>query len=231
MNIDPNGYTVRVTQEGYGLINDGLTTTLGSSHPLGFNTATGNVTFDGSFDRSKYNTTQAGVIDRVSTVVTDTQINEVRVVNCNDSLSELQGKSLVNFQFNGVTLTPQSGNGPIITYLARDPKIVGAVLNPSYNPKNLASQQYIPGLVNAPNYTRGVAAIHKIGGHTNLRITQPSLNQAQHDLNVENFETSFRQVYQTGTYTKKRQVGRANKRGLNVKIGDPIYLRGKAKKH
>lgn len=231
LNIDPNGDTVRTTQEGYGFINNGLTATLGSSHPFGFDAASGNVTFDASFDRSQYNATQLDVIDRMSTVVTSTRINEARVVNYNDAISELGGQSLANFQFNGVTLTPKSGNGSIITYLARDPKVGGSVPNPNYNPQNLASQQYIPGLVNAPNHTRGVAAIHEIGGHANLRITQPSLNQAQHDLNVENFETSFRQVYQTGTYTKKRQVKRANKNGLNVKLGDSIYLRGKAKKH
>lgn len=226
LNIDPNGDTVRTTQEGYGFINDGLTATLGGSHPFGFEVATGNVTFDANFDRSQYNTAQLDVIDRMSVVVTSTQTNEVKVVNYDEAIPKLGGNSLKSYVFNGGT-TPDGK----FTWIARNPQVVGSVLNRNYDPQDLHSKQYIPGSVNAKNYTKGVAALHEIGGHVNLRFTQPALSKAQHDLNVEDFETSFRQIYQIGTYTKKRQVKRAMKNGLNAKIGDPRYLRGTAEKH
>ncbi|MBT3208487.1 MAG: hypothetical protein HN704_11080 [Bacteroidetes bacterium] len=104
-------------------------------------------------------------------------------------------------------------------------------MNTKYNPSDLMSKKFIPGWVDASLYTRGVSALHEIGGHVRLRFTKPKLSKADHNSIVEQFETSFRQFYRIGTYSKKRHVRKANRKGLNVKLGDPKYLEGSAQPH
>jgi hypothetical protein len=223
---DIAGDTAKASQEGYLLLQEGLTATLGADNPFGYNSDKGYITINENIDRSKYNDEQLRIIDQVGAVVTSTLVNELIVVNFEEPILELGNKSLADYEFNGATARDGSK-----TWIARNPQQVGEVPNPKYNPYNIYSEQYIAGWVNAGSYSRGLNTLHEIGGHAYLRFEKPNITQAEHNQIVENFETSIRQIYQIGVYETKKEVRKANKKGLNVKIGDPIYLKGAGQKH
>ncbi|MBP9189615.1 MAG: hypothetical protein KBF51_08745 [Chitinophagales bacterium] len=220
------GDTVKTSQEGNKILQEGLTASLGANNPFGYNEEKGKVTMDNNFDRTKYNEDQLFVIDHLGGVVNSEKVNELMVVDFNEPIAELNNMSLGESSLNGATL--KTGEK---TWVARNPKTVGVVENPNYNSFNIYSERYINGLVAAPSYLRGLNTLHEIGGHAYYRFTQPQIISVKHADIVEAFETVARQVYQIGTYETKKEVKRAKKAGLDVQIGDPKYLGGKAEKH
>ncbi|MFN9109828.1 MAG: hypothetical protein ACK5XN_07135 [Bacteroidota bacterium] len=179
---------------------------------------------------ASYNPDQQDIIARYSTLIGSPKNTNVNIVN-HDEVIGLLGRSLADMGLNAVTLTPKDYSS-FNVFIARQPKEMGMVANPKFNSQTQNGQPAeIPGYVNTALYFRGVASVHEVGGHAYLRLTQPKLTQTEHNERVERFETNFRQFYQIGTYDRERDVKRANKEGLKVKLGDPRYLGGTADAH
>ena len=201
---DPLGDTIRTDSEGYKIIQEGLTSTLGENNPFGYDETNQILTFDSDFDRSKYSEEQLTFIDEFSKIVIHDKSTNVNVVNFEEGISLLGGASLEDFKSTGGT-TPDGKH----VFIARNPVVI------------IENERY----VKAPIYMRGVSALHEIGGHARLRFTNPKLSQVEHEELVERFETSFRQFYQIGTLTKRE----AKREGIQE--GSPKYLGGKADIH
>src|SRR5690554_2868333 len=201
---DPLGDTIRTDSEGYKIIQEGLTSTLGENNPFGYDETNQTLTFDSDFDRSKYSEEQLTFIDEFSKIVIHDKSTNVDVVNFEEGISLLGGASLEVFKSTRGT-TPDGKH----VFIARNPVYI------------IENERY----VKAPIYMRGVSALHEIGGHARLRFTNPELSQIEHEELVERFETSFRQFYQIGTLTKRE----AKREG--VQEGSPKYLGGKADIH
>lgn len=231
---DVLGDTVKTNQEGFNIINEGLTATLGNNNPFSYNNDKGIVAFNQDFDRSQFSEQQLGLIDDFGSVVTSDKTTTVNVVDFNENISLIGGRSLKgnglldnrNNSVNGAT-TKDGRN----VFIARNPQKIGDVSNPKYNPLDINSEEFVPGFINSPNYTRGVSSLHEIGGHVRLRFFSPQLSQTSHLELTEQFETNFRQFYRIGTYETKGQVRKANKGGLRIVIGDPKFLGGEAERH
>ncbi len=227
---DPLGDTIRTNQEGFNIINEGLIATLGEGHGFSYDKDKGIVNYN-VVEGKEYTKDQQNIISRYTKLINDKKSTNVTIVDHNEGIGILGGKSLADYGFNGVTLTPTDFSS-FNVFIARNPKEVGEIANPAYNPfKEDGTPATILGFININTYYRGVASLHEIGGHAYLRLTQPKLEQANHNTLVENFETNFRQFYKIGTYTTKREVKRARKKGLDVQIGSPKYLGGSADKH
>lgn len=226
---DVLGDTIKATQEGFNVMNEGLTSTLGENHGFGYDAEKGIMTYAAP-EGASYTADQQSIIDRYSTLISSDKNTNVNIVNHDEKIG-LVGMSLADMGFNAVTITPTDFSS-FNVFIARQPKEMGMVSNPKFNPLRPDGQpEQIPGFVNTALYYRGVASVHEVGGHAYLRLTQPKLTQTDHNRLVESFETNFRQFYQIGTYDRKRDVKRANKAGLNVKLGDPRYLGGSADTH
>jgi len=226
---DPLLDTVKSTQEGFNIMNEGLTATLGKDHGFSYDKEKGILNYKATEGKT-YSSDQQSIIDRYTTLINSDKNTNVNIVNHDEKIGII-GKSLADLGFNAVTATP-SDYSSFNVFIARNPQENGMVSNPNFNPLRPNGQpEEIPGYVNTSLLYRGVASIHEIGGHAYLRLTQPTLTQPNHNTLVESFETTFRQFYQIGTYDSKRDVKRANKSGLGVKLGDPKFLGGSADKH
>jgi len=226
---DPLLDTVKSTREGFNIMNEGLTATLGKDHGFSYDKEKGILNYKATEGKT-YSSDQQSIIDRYTTLINSDKNTNVNIVNHDEKIGII-GKSLADLGFNAVTATP-SDYSSFNVFIARNPQENGMVSNPNFNPLRPNGQpEEIPGYVNTSLLYRGVASIHEIGGHAYLRLTQPTLTQPNHNTLVESFETTFRQFYQIGTYDSKRDVKRANKSGLGVKLGDPKFLGGSADKH
>jgi hypothetical protein len=228
INTDPYGDTVKTTQKGYDIINEGLYATLGQNSPFGYDSKKGTLTFDSNYDKSKFSQDQNTFIDEFKDVVVHKKTVTVEIVKFEDPLPIIGGASLKDLKWLGAST--KCGRW---VYIAENPQKMGKVINPNYDREDPTSDKLIDGWVD-DMLMRGVAALHEVGGHSRLRFTSPQLTQANHDLLVEQFETSFRQFYQIGYYSSRRQIKRDGKRGVNVKNvkkGDKRFLGGVAQKH
>ncbi len=226
---DPFFDSIKSTQEGFNILNEGLTATLGKDHGFSYDNDKGIMNFK-ALEGKTYTADQQEVICRIQTLIESDKNTNVNIVNHDEKIGIL-GKSLADFGFNGVTATPADFSS-FNVFIARNPKEYGMIANPKYNPLRPDGQtEEIPGYVNTSLIFRGVSVIHEVGGHSYLKLTLPTLTQPTHNTLVESFETTFRQFYQIGIYDSKRDVKRANKNGLGVNLGDPKFLGGTADKH
>ena len=228
-NNDPLGDTVKTSQEGADIINEGLDGTLGDKNPFKYNKDDGILTY-GDFDRNDFSKDQLEVIDHMVGVIDNEKTTTVNVVDMNEEIlyasnfisDGLGKKSLKDIGKAGAT----SKDGKTV-YLARDPQMVGSVPNPNYGPNAPHEKPMVPGWVPAPGYDRGRNAVHEVGGHVYYRFTKPKLSQSDHDDVVEQFENNFRQIYKIGTYSGWKAFWSFGKH----KKGDPIYMGGEAAEH
>jgi hypothetical protein len=226
---DPLLDTVKSTQEGFNFMNEGLISTLGKDHGFSYDKENGILNYKATEGKT-YSKDQQDIINRYTTLINSDKNTNVNIVNHDEKINII-GKSLADMGFNAVTAA-SSDFSSFNVFIARNPQENGMVANPKFNPMRPNGQpEEIPGYVNTSLLYRGVASIHEIGVHAYLRLTQPLLTQPNHNTLVESFETTFRQFYQIGAYDSKRDVKRANKSGLGVKLGDTKFLGGSASKH
>ncbi len=227
--VDVKGDTIKTSQEGFDIINEGLTAVLGENHGFNYDALKGIVTYSPPEDGT-YTADQQDVINRYVTLINSHKKTNIYIVDHNEKIG-LINKSLEDMDYNASTVTLKHFSG-FSVFIARDPQEAGVVCNPKFNPLRPDDEPAeIPGYVPTAVFYRGVASLHEIGGHAYLRLTQPMLINSDHNKLVEDFETNFRQFFQIGTYDKKREIKRANRNGLKVKLGNPKYLGGKADKH
>ena len=221
MLLDPNGDSVKTGLEGYNILQEGLTATLGEDNPFGYDNKTRDLTINEEFDRGKYGKKQLDVIDNIAGAIKAEKNIEVSIVNSSDPINEIGGESLADLGYNGAT----TKDGTRV-WIARDPIEIAQVLNPEYY-SGSGLPKYIFSSVNAPLYLRGVAALHEVGGHANLRLNNVTMSNSVHLSAVESFETSFRQIYRIGSHSRWSAFWTFGK----SKKGDPKFLGGTALKH
>jgi YD repeat-containing protein len=126
---DALGDTIKATQEGFNIINEGLTATLGSANPFGYDDQNAMFTYNSGFDKTSFSLDQLLLIDKFSAVVTSKKITTVSIVNFNEPLPLIGNITLEKKEFSAAT--SQDGSK---VFIARNPQIPGMIDNPNYDP-------------------------------------------------------------------------------------------------
>jgi len=212
--------TIRATKEGFNLVNEGLTSTLGENN--GFSFDKGKINYMKP-DGVEYTSEQQGLVDRFTSLIRDERDVNINVVNFDEKFEVADGVS-IDLQSIGLSAATSKDGSQV--WLARNPQTVGKFPNPKYNPNDIYSKSEIPGWVNSPFHTRGVSALHEIGGHSFLRMYLPQLDNPTHLKMTEDFETQVRQFYRLKGSVSYKEFKKANKKGVS-----PWFLEGAAEKH
>lgn len=202
---DPMGDTIKTTQEGFNIINEGLTATLGENH--GFSFQDGVMTYSKP-ENAEYNDTQQEIVDKYVALIGDERTVNVNVVDFDEKFDATGRGNFVSLKELGLSGGTRRPDGQQV-WLARDPKV-----------------RTSEGYADAPFSTRGIASLHEIGGHSYLRLYLPKLEQSTHNKLTEDFETRFRQIYRINDQVNFRQFKRASKRGRS-----PWFKGGEALPH
>jgi RHS repeat-associated protein len=213
---DPLGDVIKTNKEGNGVIQEGLTATLGkdnANNPIGYDETKGQLTFNKDFDRSKFNDRQLELIDRYGQLI-NSEVDEVnfKVVNQDEKLPELkvdgQPQSLKDLNAAGIT----SGG-----YYKADGKITGSQWNVfvarsavKREPFSLSNTRIVER--QEPGWYRGLVTIHELGGHTFLKVFHPELSREQNRRGTKEFEERMRKIY-TNPDTGKPVKGYSNEDG------------------
>src|SRR5690606_918848 len=137
--------------------------TLGENHGFGYDAEKGIMTYAAP-EGASYTADQQSIIDRYSTLISSDKNTNVNIVNHDEKIG-LVGMSLADMGFNAVTITSTDFSS-FNVFIARQPKEMGMVSNPKFNPLRPDRQpEQIPGFVNTALYYRGVASVHEVGGH------------------------------------------------------------------
>ena len=168
---DHKGDTVRTNSEGFDNTKMGMEGILdGKANPIGFNADKGILTYDDNIDVSGYSEFQQDVLGRYKELITNKTDVNLKIVDVNEKLDDLGGKSL-NHPDNkaaGITVpfTYQDGSiAHLNVYVAR---------NPVKSDGSAEKKEYA-----------GITNIHEAGGHAFLFLTQPALKTNDHNKLVE----------------------------------------------
>jgi hypothetical protein len=224
---DPFLDTIKSTQEGYNIVNGGLNSTLGKDHGFNYNKEKGILSYTANKEKT-YSKDQQDIVNRYKDLIASPSTIPIIIVNVSDYIP-LLGESLADRKLNGATYTMP--DNPSIVFIARDPLEHHNVSFLKYNESQGRMEDIDKLEVDyAPSYISSVVSIHEIGGHAYLRLCEP--NNPNHNDQVEIFETTFRQFYQTGFYENKRSIRRDKReKGLHGELGGPRFLGGVADEH
>ncbi|MCH2224730.1 MAG: hypothetical protein MK066_08185 [Crocinitomicaceae bacterium] len=232
---------LKLTDPAWEHLEIGLKSTLGEDHGFSLNNhALQYIAPSGK----EYNSTQQKIIDRLNYLITNSKKLDIQVsVITRDTeiaFSDGSTTTLNKVNLNGATLTKRDPETQEVTdtvriYLADKSILIDKEA----------------GIVDQPDYMKGVNALHELAGHAYLRLsdTQLSINGTPaHNRTTENFVTEIMQIYQIGIVNSKEQARIYNKNIIKkqnkirkknnqellpeVKVGDPRTLQGqKAGKH
>jgi RHS repeat-associated protein len=184
--IDPNGDSILTTTEGYRIIQEGLTATLGKDNPFSYDSEKGAVIFNSEADLSNYDPEQLEVIERIGSLAVspDNNVN-VMVAKRSESVTFAgeTGLQLKNWNHgegggaNGLTSSTRVGpnQGTTVTDVLLASDAVNRI-----------------GSVFIPN--RGLAALHEIGGHASEQVNFPNSSPNTWDQNTTQFEQLCRNL-------------------------------------
>jgi hypothetical protein len=170
---DHKGDTVRTNSEGFDNTKTGLEGILdGKANPIGFDADRGMLTYDDNVDISGYSDFQKDVLGRYKELITHKTDVNLKIVDVNEELDDLKGKSLSHPDIlaAGITVPFKYQNGSIAhqnVYVAR---------NPVKSDGSAEKKEYA-----------GITNIHELGGHAFLHLTQPALKINDHNKLVEDF--------------------------------------------
>jgi hypothetical protein len=204
--------TIKSTEEGFNIVNDGLNSTLGKEHGFTYNKEKGVLSYTKNKENI-YSKEQQDLVNRYKDLIALPSTIEVNIVGISDYIPEMN-TSLGKLDFNGATKSDLNNPTLTLVFIAKDP----------------VGYSQTAGWYSAPSYTSSLVSIHEIAGHAYLRLCEPNISN--HNDQVEIFETTVRKFYQIGIYENKRSVRRDKRlNGLVGEIGGPRFLGGVASEH
>jgi len=181
---DIKGDTIKTTQEGNDIIQEGLTATLGQNNPFGYDAVNGIITVDNSFDISSYNTEQLEVFNNMKSVVEHTTEVTVDIVNHDEPFK--QNKDAIPNSLVG------RGYGQTLSNYDLDESTTAIIVKIVRNPTDQIKWGK-PDREASPAWRRGSNALHEIGGHSYLFLQ--NIHDPENSLKTEQFENNFRKIY------------------------------------
>lgn len=187
---DPNGDDLKTDDEGYMYKQEGLTATLGSNNPFGYDAKNGKMTVDDNFDISGYNKTQIEIFESLSTIIKDSRVHTFQVVDECDMINTSN-----NGGFTPTSLKEKGGYGITIR---RDLTNDGNFKSIDVYAARTPTIDKYTGTVDADSEERGITSLHE-DYHNSLFIKFPKLKVADNEKLTTEYENRVRNIFNTKT--------------------------------